>query len=92
MVQKVQKVWMLLKEYKLLLLCYQRMLWSFVKTLYSDLVFHMILLSLRRTKGVYPCWETLGVKSIYFGDIVIRKHLFFSQKLLIQIASYTRKF
>jgi hypothetical protein len=63
MILKVQKEWKLLKENKLCLLCCQRMLWSFVRTVYSELVFHMILLSLRCIKGVYPCWETLGVKN-----------------------------
>ena len=62
MILKVQKVLKLLKEHKLRLLCCQRMVRSFVKTIYSESVFHMILLSLRCTKGVYPCWETLGVK------------------------------
>jgi hypothetical protein len=42
--------------------CFQRTVRSFVKTVYSESVFHMILLSLRCKKGVYPCWETLGIK------------------------------
>jgi hypothetical protein len=35
---------------------------SFVKTIYSESVFHMILLSLSCTKVEYPYWETLGAK------------------------------
>jgi hypothetical protein len=87
MILKVWKVWKLVKEHKLWLLCCQRMVWSFIKTIYSESVFHLILLSLRCTKGVYPCWETLGVKSLSFGEIIIRKHYFFiktsNQRLIL---------
>ena len=69
--------------------CCQRMVRSFVETIYSDTVFRMILLSLRCTKGVYPCWETLGVKKPSFGDIIIRKHHFFTNTSNQRQATHT---
>ena len=84
MILKVQKVLKLLKEHKLRLLCCQRILRSFVKTIYSDTVFHMILLSLRCTKGVYPCWETLGVKKPLIWWHYNKEITFFHKNILIR--------
>jgi len=78
MILKVEKVLKLLKDHKLRLLCCQRIVRSFVETIYSDTVFRMILLSLRCTKGVYPCWETLGVKASHLATLQ-KGNIIFSQ-------------